>query len=157
MTEDDVKRLVVIRDGIAGRTRFEDQRERADEFLLRLLDEERAERQLRPIDDAARSGAPVWAWGPRMRRVAQTLHGAGINAVITCERLPELIELYLAGARKAARAAGRRAAIEECAGLRDALRRLVEERPDVTPTTWDIAQRALADQPAPGMPRAGDD
>ena len=46
MTEDDVKRLVVIRDYIAGRTRFEDQRERerADEFLLRLLDEERAAR-----------------------------------------------------------------------------------------------------------------
>jgi hypothetical protein len=52
---------------------------------------------------------------------------------------------------------GRREAIEECAALRAALRRLVEEWPDVTPATWDIAQAllakvALADRLAPGVP-----
>jgi hypothetical protein len=51
----------------------------------------------------------------------------------------------------------RREAIEECAVLLPALRRLVEEWPDVTPATWDIAQAllakvALADHSAPAAP-----
>lgn len=107
-----------------------------------------------------------------MRRVAETLRGAGINVVITCERLPELIELYLAGERKAARADGRRAAIEECAaaGRTKSERCTAVSKIHSDPHTINkymggaaalrefVAEiRALADQPAPGMPRAGDD
>ena len=48
VTEYDAKRLAEIRNYTDMRTRYEGRVEPTDEFLLRLLDEERAARQWRP-------------------------------------------------------------------------------------------------------------
>jgi len=63
MTEDDAELLADVRKTLRREEYYDTA---VIGFLLRLLDEERAARQWRPIDDAARSGGPIWAWGPHI-------------------------------------------------------------------------------------------